>query len=365
MQTIQLVASLKWLGYQINTICYFEYDKEMVEAFNEAGSEVRILDLKRGLSFLRIVDRLQKELREEAPDVVHVQYMAPGFLPILAARLAGVKKVVATVHQPHTIAHGKFSKLLLRTAAWMCTRFISVSKNVEESWFGSSHLFNSQIPLSQQPHHFTIYNSVDIEKIESVAESKKNETNYTKLNNNSIVIGAVARLSSEKGIDLLVRAFKNIYVNHSQAYLHVVGGGPDELAIRRLIKIYKIEDRCVLFGAVQWEKAIQLLAQMDVVVVPSRFEGFGLTAAEAMALSKPVIASDVNGLPEVLTHKKTGLLVPPNDVGALERAVLLLLNDPTARTEMGKNGREKCEQEFSRKVYDQRIHKLYKELELP
>ena len=96
--------------------------------------------------------------------------------------------------------------------------------------------------------------------------------------------------------------------------------------IKTLIRNFGIKHLVTFFGEADWEIAMQQMALMDVLVVPSRFEGFGLTAAEAMAMGKPVIASDSFGLKEVVEHKKTGLLFKCgdfNDLSFMMKDILL------------------------------------------
>ena len=102
---------------------------------------------------------------------------------------------------------------------------------------------------------------------------------------------------------------------------------------------------------------------MDVVVVPSRFEGFGLTAAEAMACGKPVVASDVGGLPEVLgTEGSAGILFPAGDAERLAELLLGLAESPARRLELGKCARLRVEERFSFTQYQRRTQSLYSEL---
>ena len=114
------------------------------------------------------------------------------------------------------------------------------------------------------------------------------------------VIGAVSRLRHEKGIDLLLEAFTFLIRSGEKAHLLLVGSGPDEKKLKDTIQTYELNSSVTFYGEAEWERAMQLMAIMDIVVVPSRFEGFGLTAAEAMAAGKPVIASDTSGLKEVV-----------------------------------------------------------------
>ena len=95
------------------------------------------------------------------------------------------------------------------------------------------------------------------------------------------------------------------------------------------------------------EDVLARYAACDLVVAPSRYESFGLTALEAMIFAKPCIASDVGGLPEVVADRETGLLVPPDDPEALAAALLRLINDEALRRVMGAAGRRRYEARFT------------------
>lgn len=320
-QTINLVRALKEVGYRVITVCYYEYDPHMVALFESYGSEIVLFSPEgssrptgfKEISF--ILKNIKQVITSYKPELIHVQYMAPGAIPIFATRLAGVKKVLATVHQPHTESHGLFSKIMLRISALFCTAFIVVSKNAETSWFGSSSLFNNHKTLSQQPSHFTIYNAIDIIRIQELAlkADTYKEKEAQQIPSKSFVFGAVSRLRAEKGIDLLIQAFSRLAAENHEVHLHIVGTGPDEKELKTLVAQLNIIDKVTFFGEASWESAMQQMALMDVVVVPSRFEGFGLSAAEAMAMGKPVVASNVFGLKEVVSEGKTGLLFENGD----------------------------------------------------
>ena len=315
-QTINLIRALKEVGHKVITVCYYEYNHDMVALFESYGSEVVLFsseEQSRPKGFkqvLFIYKNLKRVIETYQPDLVHVQYMAPGAIPIFAARLAGVKKVLATVHQPHTESHGIFSKIMLRISAWFCSVFIVVSKNAEISWFGTSSLFDEHKKLSQQSSHFTVYNAIDIIRIQELANQvdRNKEKQVQQIDSKSFVFGAVSRLRAEKGIDLLIAAFSRLVFENHDVHLHIVGNGPDEQKLKNMVTQLNIIDNVTFFGEASWETAMQQMALMDVVAVPSRFEGFGLSAAEAMAMGKPVVASNVFGLKEVVSDGQTGLL---------------------------------------------------------
>lgn len=365
MQTLNLVRVLIGAGHSVSTLCYFEYDPMVVAEYEQGGCTVELINLQRTIRTWKLISLLRGKIRRLKPDVMHVQYMAPGAIPILAARLAGVKKVLATAHHPYTKSHGKVAKLLLRFSALLCTRFIVVSQNAEKSWFGSGSLYNETLSLKKQARHFTIYNAVDVAQLQKTGKQTAVIQLKEKLgiDPNHMLIGVVSRLRHEKGIDILVNAFAWAIKVYPAIHLLIVGTGPDEKKLKEQTVENGIDKNCTFYGKAGWETAMQLMTLMDVVVVPSRFEGFGLTAAEAMAMGKPVIASDVFGLSEVVSDGQTGLLFPSEDTRALTNCIVSLCNDLNLRSTLGANGLIKAEKMFDIAVFNQKTIHLYNDLQ--
>jgi len=361
LQTLNLVGSLIKDGHLVTTLCYFEKDQKVVLKYEQAGSTVELMNVQRNISPWKLIYLLRNQFKKHQAEVVHVQYMAPGALPIVAARLAGVKTVFATVHQPYTPSHGKFSKLILRIASLLCTRFISVSINAEKSWFGNGQLFDENKPIKRQLHHFTIYNSIDAKRIQDIT-SAVNTIRLKQalaIRDDIPIIGAVSRLCHEKGIDLLIDAFSMLLQSNANAHLLVVGTGLDELKLHEMVYKNNLNSYVTFYGEADWETAMQLIAIMDVVVVPSRFEGFGLTAAEAMAAGKPVVASDVFGLKEVIVHNVSGFLFPVENTDLLKDLLLKLCNSQVPRKMLGDSGQKRAESVFGIDLFNKKISALY------
>jgi glycosyltransferase involved in cell wall biosynthesis len=167
------------------------------------------------------------------------------------------------------------------------------------------------------------------------------------------VVGAVGRFEHSKGFDVLIRAIAAV----PNVDLVLIGDGDGEAALRALIAELGVDPRVHLPG---WsDQPRSLMAGFDLVVVPSRAEAFGLVAVEAMLASRPVVASDVGGLPEVVEHSRTGLLVPPDDPDALSSAIRTLLDDAPRREEMGARGRERALEHFSVVTMTEAYESLY------
>jgi glycosyltransferase involved in cell wall biosynthesis len=360
MQSLLLVRALIELGYDVGVCCYFEWDELVVKEFQAAGAAVRLLGWPRSLGTVGFIKSLATIFRETLPTVVHVQYMAPGLLPIVAARLVRVPVVLATVHYPGT-PHGIAAHGLLRLGARLTNRFTCVSEAAEKSWFGDSCLLDPPHPESiAGRRHLTIPNAVDIGGIDKAlaARSPKVVETAARLEG-KMVVGTVARLSREKGIGILLEAFAKVHKAVPHAHLLIVGDGSQLAYLQGLARHLGIGDSITWTGQLSWEEAMGCLGRMDVVVVPSRYEGFGLTAIEAMACGKPVVASRVDGLAEVIRDGVNGCLVKAEDASALAAALTILLNNDELRKIMGVAARRHVEEYYTYPRFRERCRVLY------
>lgn len=153
------------------------------------------------------------------------------------------------------------------------------------------------------------------------------------------VIGFVGRLASEKGTAVLVQALPSVFNKHAEGRAWIVGDGSERAALEKLSRALGVAERVCFMG--ERLDAPQLMLEMDVIAVPSLTESFGLTAAEAMAAGRPVVASAVGGLPELIDDGVTGYLVPPGDVEALAQRISDVLADSRRAAAMGEAGRRK------------------------
>jgi len=206
-----------------------------------------------------------------------------------------------------------------------------------------------------------MHNSIDSELIKRIisAVDVKELKEKLSIQDNVPVIGAISRLRYEKGIDILIEAFNYLIREGAEAHLLLVGSGPDDNLLRKRVEDYGFCSRVTFYGDAEWERAMQLLAIMDIVVVPSRFEGFGLTAAEAMAAGKAVVASDTTGLKEIINDGETGILFPIDDIAALIRALQKLITDPNLRHRFGSAGEKRISEHFSLEIFTRKTQALY------
>jgi glycosyltransferase involved in cell wall biosynthesis len=339
LATLSLVKALSQYDYDVTVCCYHEHEAAMVTRCEQAGAKVTLLGLVRG-NLGQLFSTLVGFFRSRRLDVVHVQYLAPGMVPILAARRAGVKHVFATVHAAGQRGYGVKARAMLRISAAFTDHFFCVSQNAERFWFGSV----SRVPEPSQwrkTRHSTIHNGVDVEAIQAAGEGLQRGNFFPDLPADAQVIGIVGRLVQLKGHSTLLQALATVVRKMPQTRLLVIGSGADEARFRQEADALDVADHVLWQGRIEPEVLPQYYHVMDVCAVPSYWEGFGLTAAEAMAAGKPVVGTDVPGLREVIEDQVTGYLVPVGAAPALADRLLELLSRPQFAREMGQRGRER------------------------
>lgn len=355
IQTLNLVQALVEGGHEVTTVCYFEFSPEMVQRYEQAGSKVKLLSSNgtRPVGVWHALTLLFKGLRRVVksfrPDVAHVQYMAPGAIPIFILRLLGVKKIIATTHTAADIYPNL--RLLHFVVKHVLVAFQCITLRAEESYFGSSTLYSEAYKLRKKGNHFTIYNALPY--------------GMQTCNNRTIhqpkVIGVVSRLEDIKGMDLVVPAFAEVQAKHPEVKLVVVGDGTQKPLMQQQAKELHVEEAVTWAGRQPQERLHEWYGQMDIVLMPSRSEGFGLTAIEAMANGCVVVASDTGGLPEVVKDGVVGLLHRPEDISSLAEKVSYLLSHPTQMKAMLDNTKDYVKL-YSFAHFERLINTLYSKI---
>jgi glycogen(starch) synthase len=172
----------------------------------------------------------------------------------------------------------------------------------------------------------------------------------------------LGRLDPVKGFDIAVKAFPSIVARFPNARLIIAGDGPARAQLESQIATMGLEDIVDMVGWVLPEKVPALLNRATIVMMPSHDEGLPLVSLEAAQMARPVVASAVGGLKEVVLHKQSGLLVDPEDSGAFASAVIYLLQNPEKAVQMGEHARQRVSEIFSWNQYTAAYGALYKRL---
>jgi len=164
----------------------------------------------------------------------------------------------------------------------------------------------------------------------------------------------VGRLSEEKGVPVLLEAVALLKKKHPDMRLHIIGDGQQMEDLKKETIQLQIENVVRFLGHKSSQEIAEIYKQSSLVAVPSLCpDNLPTVCMEAMSVGRPIVASRIGGVPELVDDEKTGLLVPPNDIGALSGGIDRLLSDPGLMQKMGEAGREKAEKEFDEKTYVQ------------
>lgn len=305
------------------------------------GDDVPVYELhKPPGNSLAVFFRLRKLLKSLNPRLVHTRNLAA-----LEMQLATLFLGVARIHGEHgrdvSDLEGKNPKhnLVRKLIRPLIHRYIAVSADLQQWLTGYLCFPDSQV--------VQIYNGVDYHRFKPV-EGQVSSDEFQRpasFSDDCVVIGSVGRLAAVKNHQLLVSAFAELQHNgFSQLRLMLVGDGPEKQSLQRLAQELGVLEQVWFSG--DRSDIPNLLQSMDVFVLPSLGEGVSNTVLEAMAASKPVIASRVGGCPELVDDGVTGLLFQSQDKSDLVSALTRLIQEPELRKKMGIAGRQKIEQRF-------------------
>lgn len=336
------------------TVCFINGEDSLVPDFEEAGA--RIVNF--GAEFKydpRALWRMARFLRSEEFDILHAHLPYSQTVGRVFGRLGGIDKIVSTQHSAPNNYH-PVTRTLERLTRPLDSRTVAVSEAVEQLFIGGSQ----QYTPDQQEQWCTIYNGADIDGFRAKVEASEATDVRSKWElGDGLVFLNVGRYIPAKAQLDLIEAMAYAVRELPDAQLLIVGWGKHENELRRAVREHGLEENITITGRQHPIHAYYRTA--DVFVLPSVRESFGIVLLEAMAADLPVVATDVQGIPEIVEDGRTGLLVPPRSPQQLADA-MLQLRDPKRRERLGKAGYEKARNEFDIKQTVEQHLGLYREL---
>jgi glycosyltransferase involved in cell wall biosynthesis len=167
----------------------------------------------------------------------------------------------------------------------------------------------------------------------------------------------VGRLTGCKGVPFLLKSFEQIINNNINAKLFLVGNGEDENELKEYISGLNVKQHVVFMG--YRSNPLAIIKKMDLLILPSKEEGFGRVLLEAMAVGIPVIGTDIGGIPEIITHGENGLLVDYGDVDNLKRSIIEILKNNSLREKIIQGGYDTINSKFRVETYQEKLENLY------
>ena len=312
-------------------------ERQITEACKHGLKDISIQSLVRRvdpIEDIRAFFSLWALLRREKPAIVHTHTYKAGILGCWAAKMAGVPIIV---HTPHGhIFFGHFSPLVTRcfmiierlTAA-IVDRMVALTEGERRDYLAFS--------VANAHKMVTIHSGVNIDQFMKVKRNGREKRRSLGLNTNGFVVGTIGWLLPIKGPMYLLKAMAEVWQYHPDIQLVYVGKGDLEKELKGEAYRTGVSDKVKFLG---WRDDIPEIMQiLDIFVLPSLNEGMGRVLVEAMASGKPIVASNVGGIPDLVKHGHNGFLVAPGDANGLSLAIKKLIEDEQLRLEMGARGR--------------------------
>lgn len=345
----QLVTNLDQKKFS-PTVYSLTGEGKIAEKLRANGVEVVCLGAKNKFD-ITVFFKLIKLLHHKKPHILHTYLFHANFIGRIAGWMSNIPIIISSVRvaEKERIHHLCLDML----TQWMVDKEVCVSREVEKFVRKRAKISPSKL--------ITIYNGIDLSCFHSLQDEEKSKKRQElSIPEFNPVIGTIARLTTQKGLAYLLKAFQLILKSSPDCCLLIVGKGPQKQKLEKLSEKLGITSSVKFLGF--REDAIEIINIMDVFILPSLWEGMPNVILEAYALGKPVVSTLVGGANEIIKDNETGFLVPPRDWRSLACSIKLLLKNPKMREEFGNKGKEFVNKSFSLDKMIKDTGKLYEEL---
>ncbi len=336
-------------GYDVKLACLRELAPFAGRLEGMGGPEVHVLGMRHLFDVIALF-RLFNFFKSFKPDILHIHSFRSAVVGRPIGRLAGVPVIIYSVHNRWG---GSTHYALDRWTTRFSDATIPFSLAVKKFLIDEEKLDPDKV---KDP----VYIGIDIDKFKVDDKSTLGKTREEfGLNDGNKVIGFVGALSEQKGLTYLVDAVDSLRHEFPNLRCLLIGEGEQERHLKAKINKLGLQDY-VLFLGQRYDIPV-LLNLMDIFILPSLWEGLPQVVLEAMAARCPVIATTVDGTPEIITHGVNGWLIPPKDSKALSDSLKMLLNDSELRANLENRGYETVCERFSVKRMVSDFDNLYKQ----
>jgi glycosyltransferase involved in cell wall biosynthesis len=320
--------------------------------FEKLGIKIYIIEKRHKLDISQVL-KVYSIIKREKIDLVQTTLFYADIIGAIAARLAGVRAVISwdTVsHPPDSYETNLRHKLAYRFSMRFVSKIAAVSDAVKKFLIEDRKIESSKIE--------TIHYGIALNQFQSsngfINLNKRQELGFTE---DDIVIGTVARLAVQKGHAYLVEASKAIVAKYPNVHFVFSGDGPLRSELEKRVEKLGLAEHFHFLGF--RNDVSELLFAFDIFVLPSLFEGLPNVILEAMASSRPVVATAVDGTPELIENQISGLLVDPKSPDQLSEAIMAVLAQEDRGIAIGRQARERIEKEFSFAKQFEKFESLY------
>jgi glycosyltransferase involved in cell wall biosynthesis len=324
----------------------------------------RLAELSREISplrDLRAVLRLARLIRRERPQILHTHTAKAGAVGRLAALAAGDARPPIIVHTFHGhVLRGYFDplraygfRLLERWLATKSTKLIAVSPQVRDDLVS--------LGVAPAEKFVVIRLGIELQQRVALSDNERAETRRVMgVPQDAFVVGWIGRMTGVKNTGEVLAALRLLHDRGVDAYLCMVGDGPDRARLERRAHELGVVKRCLFLG--YQEEVARFYAAFDAMILPSVNEGTPVSAMESLAAGRPVVATRVGGVPDVIDDGEDGFLVAPGSTAGLADRLAQLARDPELRERMGDYGQARVGERYAVARLVDDVDALYREL---
>ena len=301
---------------------------------------------------VRALGRLLSILRRDRIQIIRGHLFWANLVTRVVGRLASVP-VVVTTHHDTFIWMRWYHRLAERVTAPLSDVVTTCSESVRRQ---AIHTFGLRPGLVR-----TLRNAIEVPEVVPNPAARERVRRELGASRDDLLVGSLGRLvEPKKGLPVFLAAARLLTREFANVRFAVVGDGPSRAGLEERAA-HEGVSHCTVFAGVRRDVP-EVMGALDLFVQPSLWEGFGMTLLEAMAVGTPVVASRVDGIPEVVEDGVTGILVPPGDAPALASACAQILRQRERAACMGRAGRDRVRAEFAIERLVREIEDLYREL---
>ncbi len=351
---LQIIKNLDKRKYKIY-LAVHKKEGKLLPKYEELDIEITAFPKKK--YFFKSAYLFYIFLKEKKIDCIHIHLVSTFFFAISVAKLVGIKNII--VHWHNVYGQKRHDKLNFIRRKYKVTRGIFLLKY--------SYIFsNNIIAISEQVkiHNclkfnlstrkvILIYNAIDSSLIPKNKLSERN----------SFLIGTIGKVTEQKGYDTLLKAMRIVVNWNPNIHLEVIGdlkAKGTEIYGDKILKLRKnlnLDNNVNFIGSINYDKVFERLYSWSVFVLASKWEGFGLVLIEAMATETPVIANNIDAIPEIINNNDSGVLFKKNDPYDLAKQIIWLLKNKDISDSIAKSGKLQVQSKFS-------INRMINELDI-
>ncbi len=313
----------------------------LVDMLKEKGLKVHVLkDLKRDISFvsdIRTFWVLLRILKKERPDVLHINSSKAGALGSLAGRLCRVPKIIFTAHGwAFNEDRPAWQKIILKKIQWLTILLSHVTIAVSEGMKKEMDWIGVQKKMAVVHLGRTVTDMKYKEEARGMLEMKVMDTTARLIDyHGDLWIGTIAELHPIKRLNRAIDSVSALIKDHPRLRFVIIHDGQLRTQLQQQVRDLGLEQHVFFTGTL--EDAARFLPAFDLFVLPSKSEAFGYVLIEAGQANLPVVATNVGGIPDIITDGENGLLVPPDNTPALTSAIRTMLTDEELRLRLARS----------------------------